>query len=117
MLCNENCRMGDPANHLILELAHSLAVKAARMRRMAWCRPLTVRSAAFRRSAFSLEKAFSIWIEVGTVGRQEQQLGAGRLDGLAHRMALVARQVIDDDDVARRERRHEDLSHALQEAL
>src|SRR4051794_7163872 len=32
-------------------------------------------------------------------------------------MALVARQVVDDDDVARRERRHEDLSHVLQEAL
>src|SRR3954467_2051489 len=87
------------------------------MRRMAWCRPLTVRSAAFRRSAFSLEKALLDWIEVGTVGRQEQQLGAGRLDGLAHRMALVARQVVDDDDVTRRERRHEDLSHVLQEAL
>src|SRR4051794_4655660 len=32
-------------------------------------------------------------------------------------MALVARQVVDDDDVARREGRHEDLSHVLQEAL
>src|SRR5213595_4227652 len=32
-------------------------------------------------------------------------------------MALVARQVVDDDDVTRRERRHEDLSHVLQEAL
>src|SRR4051794_10771701 len=31
-------------------------------------------------------------------------------------MARVARQVVDDDDVARRERRHEDLSHVLQEA-
>src|SRR3954469_21593649 len=43
-----------------------------------------------------LGKGLLDWIEVGTVGRQEQQLGAGRLDGLAHRMALVARQVVDD---------------------
>src|SRR5438067_283443 len=56
------------------------------------------------------------WIEIGTVRRQEQQLGAGRLDGLAHRVALVARQVVDHDDVARRERRHEHLCDVLQEA-
>src|SRR6478735_2867046 len=64
------------------KLAHSVGVMPARMRRMAWRTPLTVRSAAFRRSAFSLEKA-----------------------------------LVDHDEVAWRQRRHEHLCHVRQEAL
>ena len=48
-------------------------------------------------------------IEVGAVRRQEQQLGACRPDGLAHGLALVAAEVVHDDDIAGRERRHEEL--------
>src|SRR3954464_1244575 len=44
------------------------------MRRMAWCRPLTVRSAAFRRSAFSLEKAFSIGLKSRDYGGRNNSL-------------------------------------------
>ena len=40
-------------------------------------------------------------VEVGTVGRQEQDVGARGLDGLADGDGLVGRQVVEDDDVAR----------------
>lgn len=55
--------------------------------------------------------------EVGRVGRQVADLCAGRLDLRAHALDLVARQVVEDDDVAGLERRHEHLSHVREEAL
>jgi hypothetical protein len=39
-------------------------------------------------------------IEVGRVFRQKQQPCAGGADRLAHRLALVAAEVVEDDDVA-----------------
>ena len=42
-------------------------------------------------------------IEVGAVGRQEDQMCAGLSQGLSHGLALVAAQVVHDDDVAGRE--------------
>jgi hypothetical protein len=39
------------------------------------------------------------------------------LDRLAHLIALVAAQIVHDDDVARRERRHEDLRHVVQKGF
>ena len=48
-------------------------------------------------------------IEVGLVGRQVEQAGAGRLDHLAHLRPLVAGQIVHDDDVAWPQVRHEDL--------
>lgn len=48
-------------------------------------------------------------VEVGTVGRQEKESGAGRLDHLAHLRPLVAGQIVHDHDVARPEFGHENL--------
>lgn len=56
-------------------------------------------------------------IQVGTVGRQEQQLGAGATDRRADGGPFVAAQIIHDDDVAGRERRHEALLDIVGEAL
>lgn len=39
-------------------------------------------------------------IEIGTVGRQEQQLGASRPDRPSHGLTLVAAEIVHDDDVA-----------------
>ena len=56
-------------------------------------------------------------IEVGTVGRQEQQPRTDAADRVADGGALVARQVVHDDNVAGRERRHEALLDIVGEAL
>ena len=48
-------------------------------------------------------------IEVGRVLGQEDQFGAGLADRLAYRLALVAAEIIHDDDVARRECRYQHL--------
>ena len=48
-------------------------------------------------------------IEVRAVGRQEEQLGAGSPDGAPDGNALMASEIIHDDDVAGPKRRHEDL--------
>jgi hypothetical protein len=39
-------------------------------------------------------------IEIGTVGRQEQDPGTPRLDGVLRGLALVGGQIIHDDDIA-----------------
>ena len=59
----------------------------------------TVRAVPFRRSALSLEGVLD-WIEVGRVGRPEQELRAGRLDRLAHGGNLVGGQVVQDHHIA-----------------
>jgi hypothetical protein len=46
-------------------------------------------------------------VEVWRVGRQEAELGAGALDGLASR--LVAAEIIENDNVAGSQGRGEDL--------
>ena len=47
--------------------------------------------------------------EVGAVGRQEKEMAAGPPDGAAGGLAFVTAEVVEDDDVARRERRGENL--------
>jgi hypothetical protein len=42
-------------------------------------------------------------VEVGVVGGQEEEFGAGSADGVADGLALVRSQIVHDDDVARRE--------------
>ena len=76
---------------------------------MASQRPLTVRSAAFRRCALSFEKAFSIGVEVGTIRRQIKQARARRLDHRTDGGPFVARQIVHPDDVARRQFGNEDF--------
>lgn len=39
-------------------------------------------------------------IEIGRVFWQKEQLGLGRLDGLAHRLALVAAEIVHDHHIA-----------------
>ena len=62
--------------------------------------PSMVRSAALRRSAFSLAKAFSIGLKFWTVGRQVEQRRSGGLDQRSHAWPLVARQVVHDHHVS-----------------
>jgi hypothetical protein len=48
-------------------------------------------------------------IEIWTIGRQEEKVRADRTDGPAHGVALVATEIVHDDDIAGLERRHEEL--------
>ena len=77
----------------------------------------TVRSAALRSRVLSLAKTCSIGLRSGRVGRQEEQLGAGSADGAADGLALVAAEIVHDDDVAGPERRDEHLLDIGEEAL
>ena len=61
----------------------------------------TVRSAALRKQRLELCEDLLDRIEVGTVGRQEEQLGASAADRLADGLVFVAAEIIDDDAVAR----------------
>ena len=54
-------------------------------------------------------------VEVRAVGREVPQRRARGLDGASHAGALVSRQVVHDDDVARRQRGHENLLDVDQE--
>lgn len=48
-------------------------------------------------------------IEVGTVGRQEEEIGAYVADGFAGGLAFVAAEIVHDDDVAQSERWDQEL--------
>ena len=56
-------------------------------------------------------------VEVGAVGRQEQEACADAADSRTHSGLLVARQVVHDDDVTWRERGYEALLDVIGEAL
>lgn len=56
-------------------------------------------------------------IEVGAIWRQEQELGASAADCLADSGPFVTAEIVHDDDVAGRERRHEELLDIIGEAL
>jgi hypothetical protein len=56
-------------------------------------------------------------VEIGGVLGQEEELGASGADGLPNGLAFVRAEIVDDDDVARLERGHEDLLDVLEEAL
>ena len=79
---------------------------------MRW-RPKAVDGAlgGFSQMRLELRERFFDRVEVGAVGRQEQQVGAGGLDGLANGLPFVAGQIIHDDDVTGRELGHEYLGH------
>ena len=48
-------------------------------------------------------------VEIGRVGRQEQQVRARRPDRCPHRLAFVAAEIVEHDDITGPERRHQDL--------
>jgi hypothetical protein len=50
-------------------------------------------------------------IEIRTVGREEAEVCSGLLDRGAHVRVFVAGEVVEHDDIARPERRHQDLLH------
>ncbi len=55
-------------------------------------------------------------IQIGTVRRQEEQLCAGRADRPPNGDALVAAEIVDDDDVTRLQGRNEELLDIGKEA-
>ena len=63
----------------------------------------TVRAASLRSRCLSLAKTCSIGFRSGEYFGQEEQLGAGRPDGLTHGFSLVAAKIVHHDDVAGRE--------------
>ena len=63
----------------------------------------------FSEQGFQLGKHLLDGIEIGTIRRQEEKVRADRTNGLAHGVALVAAEIVHDDDVAGLERRHEEL--------
>lgn len=56
-------------------------------------------------------------VEIGAVWRQEQQPGASATDRLTDGGPFVTAQIVHDDDIAGRERRHEELLDISGEAL
>src|SRR5215211_7424099 len=56
-------------------------------------------------------------VQVGAVGRQEEEMGADGPDGAACRLSLVAAEIVEDDEVALGERRDEDPLHVEGEEL
>jgi hypothetical protein len=56
-------------------------------------------------------------VEIRGVLGQEEELGASSADGLPNGPALMRAEIVEDDDVARFERGHENLLDVLEEAL
>ena len=56
------------------------------------------------------------WIEVGAIGRQVAEFGAGGFDRLLDASNLVARKIVHNDDVAWAERWDKTLLHVGEEA-
>jgi hypothetical protein len=56
-------------------------------------------------------------VEVGAIRRQEQQVRAGVTNGSPNRATFVAAKIVENDDVARAQRRDQELLHPSQEQL
>jgi hypothetical protein len=69
----------------------------------------TVRASALRSKVFILANACSIGLRVWRVGGQEKELGFGGADRGANGAALMAAEVVHNDNVARREDGRENL--------
>lgn len=69
----------------------------------------------FADEAFELCEHHFDWIEIGTVGRQKEEMGLRLAYCLADSGTFVAPQVIENDDVARSECRHQRLLDPGQE--
>jgi hypothetical protein len=67
------------------------------------------RSAAFRRRCLSFAKTCSMGLRSGLLGWQEDEAGAGGPDRGADRLAFVAAQIVENDDVPWLEGGDEDL--------
>ena len=71
----------------------------------------------FAHEQFELGKDLLDRVQIGGVGRQEQEFGTRCPDRLANGGTFVAAEVVHDDHIARRERRHEELDNIGGEAL
>lgn len=72
---------------------------------------------SFAHQMLKLGKDLLDRIEIGAIWRQEQELGPSATDRLADGGPFVAAQIVHDDDIAGRKRRHEELLDILSEAL
>jgi hypothetical protein len=98
-------------------VAHSCEEKVARSVPI-WRHIASVDRLAARRSkVFEFGEDQLYRVEVGTVFRQEEELGVGRADGAPHGPSFVAAEIVDDDDIARLEGRDQDLLDIGEEAL
>ena len=68
-----------------------------------------VRASALRSKVFILAKDLFDWIEVWRVGGQEEELGFGGADRCPNGAALMAAEVVHNDNVVRREDGRENL--------
>jgi hypothetical protein len=64
---------------------------------------------SFSEQRFQLGEHLLDGIEIGTIRRQKEKMRADRTDGPAYGVALVAAEIVHDDDVSGLERRHEEL--------
>jgi len=77
----------------------------------------------FAEQGFELGEDLLDRVEIGRVGRQENEPGPGAADGAAYGVASVAAEIVHDNDVARSERWHQDLlgvgeeTHAIDRAV
>lgn len=62
---------------------------------------------SFAQQSFEFGKGHFDWIEIGRIGGQEEEPGAFRFDQLISPVAFVEADVVEDDDVAARQRRGE----------
>lgn len=72
---------------------------------------------SFAHEVFEFDEDLLDWVQIGRVWRQEQKFCAGAADCLAHRQALVAAEIVEDDDVTRLEDRQQELIYIGGEAL
>lgn len=66
---------------------------------------------------FELGEDLLDWVEVRRVFRQEEDPGSDRTDQLADGLALVAAEIVQDNDIARAQRRQKNLLDVETKAL
>ena len=75
-----------------------------------------VRGSVLRNRVIELGKHLLDRVEIGRVARQEEQLGAGAADQLANCLALMAAEIVHDDNVTGAEGGHQKLFDVSAEA-
>ena len=63
----------------------------------------------FAQEVFELGEDLFDRVQVGRVGGQEQPVRASGFDGVSHRLAFVASQIVEHDDIAGPKRWHQEL--------
>ena len=76
---------------------------------MAWMRASKGSRRGLAQEGFQLGEPLLDRVEVGAVGRQVEQTGASAFDRRPDALDLVARQIVQDDDIARAQGGNEEL--------